>query len=105
MSKLYFTNSHSQQGFLSIVSVLLIMVVGFIGLSVAYMTMGSANSTNNFFQSEQALYIAQAGFAEAARLLQTPHLSGANARIGCSALTSNSLLTNTTFSTGTFTAT
>jgi len=94
-----------QQGFLSIVAVLLIVAVAFIGVALTYMTVSSSSSTNNFAQSENVLYAASAGFEETARLLLTPNLSGSNARIACASITGNSNLTNTSFGSGTFTAT
>src|SRR5882672_10082414 len=105
MNEPYFIVPSAQRGFLSIVAVLLILVVGFIGLAVTYMIVGSASATNNFAQSENALYATQAGFEEAARRLLTPNLSGTNGRIGCASITGNSNLTNTGFGSGTFTAT
>lgn len=104
MRQPFFINLARQSGFLSMVAVLLIMVVGFIGLAVTYMIVGAASATNNFAQSEDVLYATEAGFEEAARRLLTPNLSGTNSRIACTALTGNSNLTNTSFGSGTFTA-
>jgi len=94
-----------QRGYLPFVAVILIVVVGFLVVSIAYMSVGSATATNNFVQSEAALDIAEAGYEETARLLLTPFLAGSNHRIACSAITGNGNLTNTSFGTGTFTAT
>jgi len=94
-----------QRGFLAIVAALLIVVIGFLGITIAYMISGGANATNNFQQSEAALDIAEAGFEQAARLTLTPNLTGKNARIACGSITNNNNLTNTSFGSGTFTAT
>src|SRR5580700_4517809 len=105
MSRMKFKRARRQQGFLSVVAVLLIVVVAFIGLVVTSMVSGLATATNNYAKAENALYAAQAGFEETARLLLTPTLSGSNARITCSAISGNANLTNITFGSATFTAT
>ena len=94
-----------QRGYLAVLAILLILVIGFIATAMIGISSGSSMSVADYHQGEQALYIAEAGFEEAARLLLTPNLSGSNSRIGCSAITGNSNLTNTTFGSGTFTAT
>lgn len=96
---------HQQQGFLALVAVFLILIVGLLGVVMAYMVGGNALGVANFAHGDEALYVAQAGFEEAARLLYTPNLSGSNSRIGCSSMTGNANVTNTSFGTGTFTAT
>ncbi len=95
----------TQRGFLAVLAVLLILVIGFIGLAITYLYVGSATATLNFQQADKALNIAEAGFESAARFLLTSSLSGGNIRIGCGSLSGNAGLTNTTFSNGTFTAT
>ncbi len=94
-----------QKGYLAIVAVLLIMVLGFLGVAVAIMTVSGSSAINNFIKAEAALDIAEGGLEETARLLLTPNLTGSNARIACASITSNSNLTNTAIGSGTFTAT
>ncbi len=94
-----------QQGFLAMLAVLLIMVAGFVGITVVYFLSSNATSTLGFQQAEKSLYIAEAGFEKTARLLLTSNLSGGNARIGCASVTGNGNLTNIAFDAGTFTAT
>jgi Tfp pilus assembly protein PilX len=98
-------NLRKQQGFLAVVAILIVFLIGVLGITITYMHVGSVASAANYAQSEQALFIAESGFEETARLLLTPNLSGSNARIGCSSVTSNANLTNTSVSAGTFTAT
>ncbi|MDX1902413.1 MAG: hypothetical protein SFW66_10530 [Gammaproteobacteria bacterium] len=95
----------SQQGYLMLVAVLLIMVIGFLGVSVAYMISSSAFSTNQFTQAETAFDIAASGLEKSTRFLQTPFLTGTNPRTACSAITGESNLTDSSVGSGTFTAT
>ncbi len=96
---------NNQRGYLVILAVFLIMVTGFIGVTIASLLFGGANETLNYQQAEKALYIAETGFETAARFVLTPTLTGTNTRIGCGSLSGNSNVTNTTFGSGTFTAT
>lgn len=95
----------NQRGFFAVVAIILILIIGFLGVAIAYMTFSSANATVHFAQSENALDIAEAGFEETAHLLYTPILTGTNARIACASLSGNANLTNTSVGAGTFTAT
>ncbi len=96
---------HTQQGFLTVVAIIFIVIIGFLGVAMAYMMFGSANATNYFTQAEKALYVTDAGFEETAHLLLNPLLTGTNARISCAAITGDANLTNTAVGSGTFTAT
>ncbi len=104
-TKHQFKRISQQRGFLLVLAVLLIMVVGFIGTTIAYLLAGSATATLGFQQSEKALYIAEAGFEQTARLLLTPQLTGTNPRISCASVTGSASLTNVSVGNGTFTAT
>lgn len=95
----------TQQGYLALLAIIFIMVIGFIGITVVNQFAGSANAVNDFTQSDQTFYIANAGLQKAARQLLTPFLSGSNPRISCAAITGNTNVTNSSFSTGTFTVT
>jgi Tfp pilus assembly protein PilX len=57
----------SQQGFLLIVAVILIVIVGFIGSSLAYMYIGGTKSNTNILRSNEAFYIATSGLEIAKR--------------------------------------
>jgi len=99
------TSLHRQRGYLMIVAVILILLVGTLSATMVSLFVGSATATNNFTQSNNTYYLAEAGFEETARLLLTPTLTGSNGRIACASISSNSNLTNTSFGSGTFTAT
>lgn len=94
-----------QYGYFAVIAVAMIVILGFVGTSLVNMYSNTANASANYFQGEQALYIAEAGFEQAGRLLNTPILSGSNSRISCTGISGEPNLTNTTFSDGTFTAT
>jgi Tfp pilus assembly protein PilX len=94
-----------QQGFFVIAAVILIVIIGFLGIAITYMFVGSATSNINFLQSSKAFYIADGGLEKATRYLSTPVLSGAPARIACDNVTANSNLTNSSLGDGTFTVT
>ncbi len=94
-----------QQGFLSIIAVMLIVIIGFTGAAIAYLFYSSTQGSVNFRLANSALYLAESGIEEASRFLLTPLLSGTNQRIACSALTGNSNLTNASFSPGVYTVT
>lgn len=80
---------HKQHGFLVIVAALLIVVIGFLGIAITYMSVGSSTGVTNLSQSTKALYLAESGFEQAIHLLLTPTISN---RITCSGLSiSNSL--------------
>jgi Tfp pilus assembly protein PilX len=105
MNKLGITSLHRQKGYLMFVAVLLILLVGAFSVTMTSLFVGSAHTTGNFIQADNAYYLAEAGFEETARLLLTPILSGTHSRIACGSITGNSNLTNTSFGPGTFTAT
>ncbi len=94
-----------QHGYLVMVAVLLILLVGTVCTALIGLFSGSETATINSLRADQAYYVAEAGFEETARLLLTPNLTGANNRIACAAITGTSALTNTDAGAGTFTAT
>lgn len=85
-----------QQGYLMFVAVLLIIVIGFLGMAVAFMIGNAANSTDAFQLSEQAFDLAMSGSEHATHLLLTPTLAN---RVNCSGLSINN-----TLNTGAYTA-
>lgn len=98
-------NPAAENGFLMLVAVIFIIIIGFLGLSVAYMIAGSAASTLNAGQGSRALGIAYGGLEKSLRYLTTPLLSGTPARISCNGVTANANLTNSSLGSGTFTVT
>lgn len=94
-----------QQGFLSFLTVIMVVILGFIATAVAFMLIGGATANINFLLSESALYLAESGLQKGSRLLLTPTLTGSNLRVACSALSGNSNVTNSAFGPGTFTVT
>lgn len=92
-------------GFLTLVTVAIIVIVGFLGVAVTYMFYSSALSNINYLQGSKAFYIAEGGLEQATRALETPFLSGAAIRIACTAISGNANLTNTTLGEGKFTVT
>ncbi len=77
------------QGFLSLLAVLLILVVGFIGLAFTYMMVTSFRSTSDAVQATQAFYLAESGLQQGIHQLLNSTLTQ---RSACSSLSlSNSL--------------
>jgi len=87
-----------QKGFLLVVAVVLIVVVGFIGIALSYMIYESAYSTLNLQQSTSALFIAESGFEHATHKLLTSTLSN---RSNCAGLS----LSNASIGDGAYTVT
>jgi Tfp pilus assembly protein PilX len=72
-----------QQGFLALVAVLLIIVIGFLGIAVTYMFVGSTRATSDHFQSAQAFWLAESGLEQATYQLLASTLTN---RSACSGL-------------------
>ncbi|EKE01036.1 MAG: hypothetical protein ACD_21C00234G0001 [uncultured bacterium] len=71
----------SQRGYLLIVAVILIVIVSFIGGSIAYIYIGSSKSNTNILRSNDAFYVANSGLEMVKRSLiargrSCPHISG-----------------------------
>jgi MSHA biogenesis protein MshP len=73
-----------QQGFLMIVAVILIVVIGFLGVAISYMSASSSAGTINYLLGDQALYLAESGFEQATHQLMNSTLAN---RTACSGLT------------------
>jgi Tfp pilus assembly protein PilX len=73
-----------QAGFLAVIAVLMIVVIGLLGLTVSSMYIGSANSTINFQLAENALFAAESGLEDSIHQLMTPLLSKRQACSGLS---------------------
>lgn len=87
-----------QEGYLLLVSVILIMMIGFIGSVIAYMSAGSSSGTIQLQLADQAFYIAESGLEEASRY----YLSKG---IACNTITNDTDLTNASVGNGKFTVT
>src|SRR3990167_8065309 len=96
---------NKENGFLSIVAILLIVMIGLLGIAITYLFVGSSASSIHFTQAETALYIAESGLEKATRLLLTPTLTGDNMRLSCAGLNANTNLTNSSFGQGALTVT
>jgi len=79
----------SQQGYLMMVAVFLIMIIGFLGVAVAWMVSGSANDVNRLLLGESAFYLAQSGLGHATHKLLAPTVSD---RSTCSGLSISNTL-------------
>lgn len=93
----------SHQGIFLLIAVVFILVIGFMGLMIAYtlanrgeLSVAQLNGLYAFYNAESALEIGT-------RLLTMPSISGTPSRISCSALTGNAAVTNASLSVGTFT--
>jgi hypothetical protein len=106
MKKIFSRRSLSrQQGFLAVLAVFLIVVMGMMGIAAAYMFVGNATSQGTMQQSDNAFYVAETGLERAVRLVLTPLMTGTLKRIACDAVTGNTNLTAAAFGLGTFTVT
>ena len=83
----------TQQGFLLIVAIILIVIVGFIGAMLAYMYIGGSKSNTNILRSNDALYVATSGLEIAKRDVLTKWKS-------CNAISGSVKYTNAAFPPG-----
>lgn len=58
-------NTKMQKGYLIIVSVILVVIVGFVGVLLGHMLLGSSKTSFNISQSNSVLYIAKSGLEHA----------------------------------------
>ncbi len=89
---------NNQQGYLTMVTVVLIVVMSFIAVAIAYVFSNNAFSTSNFQAANRALYLADSGFEQATRALFLPDITN---RSTCAGLS----ITNSTVGSGTYTVT
>ncbi len=87
-----------QQGFLTIVTVVLIVIIGFVAISIAYVISRSAISTSNFQSASRAFFLAESGLEQATRALLLPTIASRNSCNGLS-------ISNSSMSGGTYTIT
>ncbi len=91
-----------QRGFFAIIAVLLIMMMGAMGVIIAYNLSSRASTGANEKSGFDAFYLAESGLEVAARLLIG---SGVSSSATCATLTGDSRVTNASLLNGTFTAT
>lgn len=89
MGSIMFLSQGKQQGFLSLVAILLIVAVGFVGLAITYMVVASFRSSSDTLNATQAFYLAESGLQQAIHKLVTPTLAN---RSACSGLSFNNNL-------------
>jgi Tfp pilus assembly protein PilX len=78
-----------QQGYLALIAVALIVVIGFLGLAITQMFYGGTKATSDFLQADKALYLAESGLEQAAYKLSAHTLSN---RTACSGLSISNTL-------------
>jgi len=93
-----FKSYHANQGYLLIAAVILVVVVSFVALVIANISVTESQSTVNQLQTTKAFYIAQAG-------LQRGIYGLLSEGTGCAAITGDPSYTNVSFGGGTFTVT
>jgi hypothetical protein len=94
-----------QRGFLAILAVFLVVVVGFFAVAASYMFVSNAISGGDMQQSENAFYTAESGLEIATRAVRSSLITGTNKRIACASVTGTAALTSASAGDGTFTAT
>ncbi len=85
----------SQEGFLMIAAMVLIVIFGVIGVVATRLVNSDILSGTSHLRSDQALYNAEGGLEVALRQLVMPTIS---ARLACANMTGNATVTNVTFS-------
>jgi Tfp pilus assembly protein PilX len=93
-----------QRGFLAILAVFLVVVVGFFAVAASYMFVSNAVSGGDMQQSENAFYTAESGLEITTRAVRSSLITGTNKRITCAAVSGTAALTNAAAAGGTFTA-
>jgi Tfp pilus assembly protein PilX len=89
--KVKFKSLSSQRGYLVMLIVIMIIIVGFIGAAITNMFFGSTFSTTAHYKSDNALYLAEAGLEHATHKLLTSTVAN---RLSCTSYGSGAL-TNT----------
>lgn len=92
------TSLKKQQGYLALLAVLMILVIGALGSAMTNSFFGGSKSIVNYSQGEQAFLIASAGAEQATRYVMQKNITCAN-------IAGNADLTNASFGVGTFTVT
>lgn len=97
-----FKKFRAQQGFLSIIIAVLLVLMGVISATAVYVLFGSAIGTTDSLLGMRAFYIAEGGLERTQRALENPIFSR---RVTCGTITGNAALTNVALGNGTFTVT
>jgi Tfp pilus assembly protein PilX len=97
----------NQDGYLLLICVFILIVIGFVGAVAVNMFYGSSTSTALFSMAEQAFFTATSGLEEGTRYILTPSFTAPANRITCAGVAGNSNLTNISLGSGsgTFTVT
>src|SRR5476651_1421009 len=95
----------NQAGFLLMVSIFILVVIGFLGLTAVFMFAGGSGATANFMMAEQAFDDAVSGLEKGSRYILTPALTGSANRLTCAGVSGNANLTNSPIGGGSFTVT
>jgi Tfp pilus assembly protein PilX len=92
-----------QHGFLTLVAILLVLVVGFIAVAATYQFTGSMRASSDTLHSTQAFYLARSGLEKAEHTL----FSSTGGGLTCNGITGNAGFTNASVpgATGQFTVT
>lgn len=92
------TRLSEQRGYLALLAVLMVAVIGFLGSTISSIFTDSMTATLNASMTEKAYFIAQAGTEEASRYVLQKG-------VACASVTGNADLTNVSFGGGQFTVT
>lgn len=85
MIKIKFKKSSSQNGYIILVAVLMILIVGLMGVVIAQLFFGSTFSTIAHHQADAALYLAESGIEGETHKLLQPSLASRNTCAGLNA--------------------
>lgn len=72
MPEEYVIKTQSQQGFLLIVAIILIVIIGTFATAIVYMSSGSATSSFKYLSAKQAFYLAESGLEQGFQELINP---------------------------------
>lgn len=86
----------SQSGYLAMLAILLVLMIGFLASTGTYLFTDSMNANLNNYLAEKSYLIAEAGAEQATRYVLQKG-------VACASITGNADLTNTTFDNGQFT--
>lgn len=94
-----------QQGFMILIAVIFILVMGVMGTIIAFMFANRARVSAAVYNGMDAFYIAESGLGASTRYISRPSLSTSPTRVACGSITGHAQLTAASMSNGQFTAT
>lgn len=94
-----------QKGYMVLLAIIFIFVMGVMGTLIAYMFAGRAQINAAVYQGYQAFYVAESGLEAATRYVTRPSLNSSPTRIACGSVSGYGQLTGATIGPGQFTAT